>query len=87
MATDAQERGHSATLLCVWILINLAFDADRGTSFMNPVEGSLLVSLLLVRNLEILNCALLWPTNQLVTCVIYLSSINLHIHILAEALS
>jgi hypothetical protein len=44
------------------VLINLALDAKGGTSFVNPAEGSLLVSLFFKRNLEILNCALVWPS-------------------------
>jgi hypothetical protein len=86
MGTDTQERGHSTTLLCVWDFINPVLDTDCGTSFKNPVEGSLLISLLSERNLEIFNYALVWPINQLVTCVICLLSINLQMYILAEAL-
>jgi hypothetical protein len=41
--------------------INPALDAEGGTPFANPVEGSLLASLLFERNFEILNCALVWP--------------------------
>jgi hypothetical protein len=44
------------------VLIILTLDAEGGTSFVNPVEGSLLDSLLFTRNLEIFNCALVWPT-------------------------
>jgi hypothetical protein len=45
----------------VWVLINPVLDAEGETSLTNPVEGRLLVSLLFDRDLESLNCALVWP--------------------------
>jgi hypothetical protein len=52
MGTDAQVRRHSITLLCVWVFINPVSHAAEGTPFVNPVEGSIHVSLLSERNLE-----------------------------------
>ena len=76
---DAQVRRHSITLLCVWVLINPVLDAARGTSFANPVEGSLHVSLRSNENLEISQpCSGLVYTTY-VSCVTCLNEINLHI--------
>jgi hypothetical protein len=49
---DAQRRGCSTTLLCVWVFINPPLDANVGASLATPVEGSIPASLLFDRDLE-----------------------------------
>jgi hypothetical protein len=77
-------------LVCVWVLINTVLDINWGTHFANPVDSNLNVSQLLEGNLEISQLCSGRPTTQLtqlvfiVTC---LTSVNVHIFNLAEALS
>jgi hypothetical protein len=81
---DAQVRRQSITLLCVWVSINPVLEAARGTSFVNPVEGSLLVSLRSSKDLEIsqvFSGSVYASYLSYVTC---LNEINLYIHHLAE---
>jgi hypothetical protein len=87
MGPDAQERGRSTTVLCVWVFINPVLDANQGDIFRESSRGQSPCQSALRKELTNSHCALVRPTNQLVTCVIYLSSINLHALNLAEALS
>jgi hypothetical protein len=69
VGTDTQKRGHCTTLMC-GVLIWPALDAERMTTFVNPVEGHLYVSLLFEGELEI--STVLWSGlyNQFVTSLL-----------------